>query len=249
MAGHSQFKNIMFRKGAQDKKRAKVFNRISREIIVAVKASGSDPNSNPRLRLAIQNARAENMPKDKVENAIKKGMGATDTENYDAIRYEGYGPGGIAILVEALTDNKNRTASEVRAAFSKHGGNLGESGSVAFMFNRVGVIVYPAATAGEEAMLEAAIEAGADNVESDAESHTITCAQDDFGAVREGLEETFGEAKSARLTWIPNMTTAVDEANASGLLKLIDALEDNDDVQEVIANFEMDESVLQKLSA
>lgn len=249
MAGHSQFKNIMFRKGAQDKKRAKIFNRISREIIVAVKASGGDASSNPRLRLAIQNARAENMPKDKVENAIKKGLGTTDTDNYDAIRYEGYGPGGVAILVETLTDNKNRTASEVRAAFTKHNGNMGESGSVAFMFNRVGMIVYPVSVAGEEAMLEAAIEAGADNVETDAEQHTITCAADDFGAVREALEKSFGDAKSAKLTWIPNITANVDEANAQTLLKLIDVLEDNDDVQEVIANFEMDESVMQKLSA
>ncbi len=249
MAGHSQFKNIMFRKGAQDKKRAKIFNRISREIIVAVKASGADVGSNPRLRLAIQNARAENMPKDKVENAIKKGSGTTDTDNYDAIRYEGYGPGGVAILVETLTDNKNRTASEVRSAFTKHNGNMGESGSVAFMFNRVGLVVYPLSVAGEEAMLEAAIEAGADNVESDADYHNVTCAPDDFGAVREALEKTFGDAKSAKLAWIPNITANVDEANAHTLLKLIDVLEDNDDVQEVIANFEMDESVMQKLSA
>lgn len=239
----------MFRKGAQDKKRAKIFNRISREIIVAVKASGSDANSNPRLRLAIQNARAENMPKDKVENAIKKGLGANDTENYDAIRYEGYGPGGVAILVEALTDNKNRTASEVRTAFTKHAGNMGESGSVAFMFNRVGMIVYPAAAASEDAMLEAAIEAGAQNVESDAEHHQVTCVQEDFGAVREALEALFGDAKTAKLAWIPNITAPVDEANAATLLKLIDVLEDNDDVQEVIANFEIDEAVLQKLSA
>jgi YebC/PmpR family DNA-binding regulatory protein len=249
MAGHSQFKNIMHRKGAQDQKRAKIFNRIAREIIVAVKASGPDMSSNPRLRLAIQNARAENMPKDKVEAAIKKGSGAVDTDNYDEMRYEGYGPGGVAIIVEALTDNKNRTASEVRAAFSKHGGNMGETGSVGFMFNRVGIITYPASVASEEAMLDAAIEAGADNCESDAEAHTITCEPDNLGAVREALEAKFGEAKTAKLTWEPQTTTPINEEQAQSLMKLIDMLEDNDDVQQVTANFEIDEAVMKRLSA
>ncbi len=249
MAGHSQFKNIMHRKGAQDKKRAKVFNRISREIIVAARDGGPDPASNPRLRLAVQNARAENMPKDRIENAINKGAGNTGGDNYEAMRYEGYGPGGVAILVEALTDNKNRTASEVRAAFSKHGGNLGESGSVAFMFNHVGMITYPPEVAGEEAMLEAAIEAGAENCESDEYGHTITCAQEQFGPVRESLEASFGEAKTARLAWEPVTTTPIDEEQAQTLMKLIDALEDNDDVQQVTANFEVDDAVLKVLSA
>lgn len=249
MAGHSQFKNIMHRKGAQDKKRAKIFNRISREIIVAVKESGPDMGSNPRLRLAIQNARAENMPKDKIDNAIKKGAGTTDTDNYDEIRYEGYGPGGVAIIVETLTDNKNRTASEVRAAFSKNGGNMGETGSVGFMFNRVGAISYPVETADEEAMLEAAIDAGADNCESDTDSHIITCEQDNFGAVREALEAKFGEAKTAKLIWEPQTTTPINEEQAQTLFRLIDVLDDNDDVQQVTANFEIDEAVMAKLSA
>jgi YebC/PmpR family DNA-binding regulatory protein len=249
MAGHSQFKNIMHRKGAQDAKRAKIFNRIAREIIVAVKASGPDMNSNPRLRLAIQNGRAENMPRDKVENAIKKGSGAVDTDNYDEMRYEGYGPGGVAIIVEALTDNKNRTASEVRFAFSKHGGNLGETGSVGFMFKRVGVITYPKAAASEEAMFEAALEAGADNCESDGEHHTITCEQEAFGAVREGLEAKFGESKTAKLAWEPQVTAPINEEQAQSLFKLIDALEDNDDVQQVTANFEIDDAVMKRLSA
>lgn len=249
MAGHSQFKNIMFRKGAQDAKRAKVFNRIAREIIVAVKASGPDISSNPRLRLAIQNARAENMPKDKVENAIKKGSGTLDADNYDEMRYEGYGPGGVAIIVEALTNNKNRTASEVRAAFSKHGGNLGETGSVGFMFKRVGVITYPKEVANEEAMFEAVLEVGADNCDSDAESHSITCEQEAFGTVREALEAKFGEAKTAKLAWEPQTTAPIGEEQAQSLFKLIDMLEDNDDVQQVTANFEVDEAVLRKLSA
>lgn len=249
MAGHSQFKNIMFRKGAQDKKRAKIFNRISREIIVAVKASGADAHSNPRLRLAIQNARAENMPKDKVENAIKKGMGAVDTDNYEAIRYEGYGPGGIAIIVETLTDNKNRTASEVRSTFSKNGGNMGETGSVGFMFDRIAIITYPLDKADADSMFEAALEAGAENCETDAESHSITCPQQDFGAVREALEAKFGEATSAKLQWRPQNTIAINEEQATSLIKLIETLEDNDDVQEVASNFEVDDAVLEKISA
>jgi len=249
MAGHSKFKNIMHRKGAQDAKRAKVFNRLAREITVAVKASGEDPSMNPRLRLALQNARADNMPKDKIENAIRKGAGTLDTENYDEMRYEGYGPGGVAIIVEVMTNNKNRTASEVRAAFSKHGGNLGETGSVGFMFERIGAITYGKEKADDEAMFEAALEAGATNCESDDESHIITCSQVDFGSVREALEQKFGESKSAKLQWQPLNTTPVASENAPSLLKLIDALEDNDDVQEVSSNFEIDEDVLQKLSA
>ncbi len=258
MAGHSKFKNIMHRKGAQDKKRAKVFNRLAREITVAVKTGGSDdPGMNPRLRLAMQNARADNMPKDRIEGAIKKGAGPSDMDNYEEIRYEGYGPGGIAVIVDAMTDNKNRTAAEVRAAFTKNGGNLAETGSVSFMFDRNALITYPKETADEEAMFEAALEAGAENcelVEAEADSegpsvYEITCPQDEFGTVREALEAKFGEARSAKLIWQPQNTIAVDGDNAAGLMKLIETLEDNDDVQDVTANFEMDDDTLEQLSA
>lgn len=256
MAGHSKFKNIMHRKGAQDAKRAKLFNRLAREITVAVKMGASDdPGMNPRLRLAIQNGRADNMPKDRIEGAIKKGMGPAEGENYEEMRYEGYGPGGIAIIVDALTDNKNRTAAEVRAAFTKSGGNMAETGSVSFMFDRVALITYPADTADEEAMFEAALEAGAENcelVKGDGEEtpslYEITCPQDDFGTVREGLEATFGEARSAKLVWQPQNTIAVDGDNAPGLMKLIDTLEDNDDVQDVTANFELDDATMESLA-
>jgi YebC/PmpR family DNA-binding regulatory protein len=258
MAGHSQFKNIMHRKGAQDKKRAKIFNRCAREIIVAVKASGDDPTMNPRLRLALQNARAENMPKDKIENAIKKGMGTTDTENYEEIRYEGYGPGGVALLVEVMTDNKNRSASEVRAAFTKYGGNLGETGSVNFMFDRLGEITYPYEVASEEDMFEAALEAGADNCETDSyiddkdeerQIHRITCAQEDFGTVREALEQAHGESRSAKLIWQPQTTNPLDADKAGSLMKLIEVLEENDDVQSVVGNFEISDEVAEKLAS
>ena len=249
MAGHSQFKNIMFRKGAQDKKRAKIFTKITREITAAVKAGGEDPNSNPRLRLAMQNARSENMPKDKVEYAINKAAGNVEADNYKEMRYEGYGPGGVAIIVDALTDNVNRTAGEVRAAFSKHGGNLGESGSVGFMFDRLGHITYPKSVASEEQMLEAAIEVGADNCETSEQEHLVTCAMESFSEVRDGLEAKFGEAQSAKLVWVPQNTTPVDESQAQTLLKLIDVLEDNDDVQSVTANFDIDDAILEKLSA
>ncbi len=257
MAGHSKFKNIMHRKGAQDAKRAKLFNRLAREITVAVKMGASDdPGMNPRLRLAIQNGRADNMPKDRIEGAIKKGMGPAEGENYEEMRYEGYGPGGIAIIVDALTDNKNRTAAEVRAAFTKSGGNMAETGSVSFMFDRNALITYPVDTADEEAMFEAALEAGAENcerVEGDGEDtpdlYEVTCPQDDFGTVREGLEAVFGEARSAKLVWQPQNTIAVDGENAPGLMKLIDTLEDNDDVQDVTANFELDDATMESLSA
>lgn len=251
MAGHSKFKNIMHRKGAQDQKRAKVFNRLAREITVAAKGGGGgDPTMNPRLRLAIQNARAENMPKDKIENAIKKGIGSGDGDNYEEIRYEGYGPGGVAIIVDCMTDNKNRTAGEVRAAFSKFGGNLGETGSVGFMFDRVAVITYPYEAGSEEALFEAAIEAGAENCESDdEEGHRITCPQEDFGAVREALEATLGEAKSTKLIWQPQNEIAVDVEQATTLFKLMELLEDNDDVQDVTANVAVGEEMLAQLQA
>jgi YebC/PmpR family DNA-binding regulatory protein len=249
MAGHSQFKNIMYRKGAQDAKRAKVFTKIIRELTVAAKTGQADPAANPRLRAAIISARQSNMSRDTMERAIKRGAGGEDNTAYDEVRYEGYGPGGIAIIIEALTDNRNRTASEVRSLFSKAGGNLGETNSVSFMFERKGVIVYPAKAASADAMFEAALDAGADNVESDATVHEITCATDDFSAVRDALEKKFGEASEAKLQWRPVNTTLVEGDAAETLLKLIDALEDNDDVQNVYANYEVSEETLQRLSA
>lgn len=248
MAGHSQFKNIMYRKGAQDAKRSKLFSKLAREITVAAKSGLPDPNMNPRLRLAIQNARAENMPKDNIERAIKKAEGG-DSENYEEVRYEGYGPGGVAVIVEALTDNRNRTASVVRAAFTKQGGALGETNSVAFMFDRVGEIVYPAAAGDPDTVLEAAIEAGAEDVQSDASGHVVTCAFEDLGEVAKGLEERLGAADSVKPTWKPKTLTSLDEEKASSLMKLIGALEDDDDVQNVYANFEVSEEVLGRLTA
>ncbi|MBC7907407.1 MAG: YebC/PmpR family DNA-binding transcriptional regulator [Rhodospirillaceae bacterium] len=248
MAGHSQFKNIMHRKGAQDAKRAKVFTKLIRELTVAAKTGQPDPASNPRLRAAIQAARAANMTKDTMERAIKRGAGGEDGTNYEEVRYEGYGPGSVAIIVEGLTDNRNRTAPEVRTAFAKNGGALGESNSVSFMFDRVGAISYPASAASAEAMFEAALEAGADNVESSEVAHEITCAPDDLAAVRDVLEATFGTPEYARLDWRPQTTVPVaDLDTAKTLLKLLDTLEDNDDVQRVIANFEIPDDILEKL--
>ncbi len=249
MAGHSQFKNIMYRKGAQDKKRAKIFTRLTREIQVAAKTGGDDPGSNPALRTAIAAARKENMPKDNIERAIKKGLGGDDDTNFQEVRYEGYGPGGVAMIVDALTDNRNRTASEVRAAFSKFGGNLGETNSVSFMFNRVGQIVYAADVGSADDVLEAAIEAGAENAESGASEHEITCPVEDFNTVREALEASLGEPQSAGLTWKPLNTVAVDEDQAGTLMKLFDTLDDNDDVQQVSANFEIADEIMERLTA
>ena len=249
MAGHSQFKNIMYRKGAQDAKRAKIFTKIIRELTVAAKTGQADPAANPRLRAAIIAARQANMSRDTMERAIKRGAGGEDNTAYDEVRYEGYGPGGIAVIVEALTDNRNRTASEVRTLFAKAGGNLGETNSVSFMFERKGVIVYAAKAASADAMFEAGLEAGADNVESYATSHEVTCAVDDFSTVRDGLEKKFGEAQEAKLQWRPLNTTLVEGDTADSLMKLIDALEDNDDVQNVYANYEVSEETLQRLSA
>ncbi|MEC8116476.1 MAG: YebC/PmpR family DNA-binding transcriptional regulator [Pseudomonadota bacterium] len=248
MAGHSQFKNIMHRKGAQDKKRAKVFTRLIRELQVAVK-SGTDPDSNPRLRAAMLAARAANMPKDNIDRVLKKAEGGGDDANFDEIRYEGYGPGGVALIVDTVTDNRNRTASEVRSAFTKYGGNLGETNSVAFMFDRVGQLIYPVAAASADDMFEAALEAGADDVESAEESHEITCAPEDFNAVREALDTRFGAPEEAGLTWKPRNTVALDEDKAATLLKLLDVLDDNDDVQSVSANFEISDEVMAKLTA
>ena len=251
MAGHSKFKNIMHRKGAQDKKRAKIFNRCGREITVAVKeGGGGDPTMNPRLRLAIQNARSENMPKDKIDAAIKKGEGNTDADALEEIRYEGYGPAGVALLVEVMTDNRNRSAAEIRTAFSKNGGNMGETGSVGFMFDRVGVFTYPLEAGDEEAMLEVAIEAGADNCEATAEHHEITCAMEAFSEVRDALmNASVGEPSSGKLEWRPQNTNAIDEDSASTLMKLIEVLEDNDDVQEVTTNADISDDIMEKLSA
>ena len=249
MAGHSQFKNIMYRKGAQDKKRAKQFARLTREIMVAAKSGLPEPDKNPRLRGAIQAARQQNMPKDNIERAIKRAAGGEDDTNYEEVRYEGYGPGGVAVIVEALTDNRNRTAGEVRAAFSKHGGTLGETNSVSFMFDRMGVITYPAKTASPEAMFEAAVEAGASNVESSAETHEITCDPDDFSAVRDALTDRFGDPTEADLTWRPQTTVAIDEDKAQTMLKMLDMLDESDDVQRVSANFEISDDVMARLTA
>ena len=248
MAGHSQFKNIMYRKGAQDKKRAKVFSKIIRELTVAARDGGDDANANPKLRAAIINARTANMPKDTMERAIKRGMGGEDGINYEEIRYEGYGPGGVAIIVDALTDNRNRSAADIRAAFSKFGGNLGETNSVSFMFDRVGLIQYPPEAGSADALFEVAVEAGADDVESTKNGHSITTSVDNFGAVRDSLYQKYGDPSSASLVWQPKSNISVtDEKTAQTLMKLIEVLEDNDDVQVVSANFDIPEDILETL--
>ncbi len=249
MAGHSQFKNIMHRKGKEDAKRAKIFARLGREILVAAKSGMADPAFNPRLRSAIIAARAENMPKDRIDGAIKRGSGQGDTENYEEIRYEGYGPGGVAILVETMTNNRNRTAADLRSIFAKNGGNMGESGSVGFMFDRRGIITYPLKAGSEDQVLEAAIEAGADNCETHEDGHTIDCPMESLHAVADALTKALGEPSSAKLQWVPNLHSAVDAETAPAVMKLLDALDDNDDVQDVTANAEFDEATLAKLSA
>lgn len=246
MAGHSKFKNIMHRKGAQDLKRARVFSKLSREITVAAKLGAPEPEHNPRLRAAISAAKAAQMPRDNIERAIKKAQGG-DVENYEEIRYEGFGPGGTALIVEALTDNRNRTAGEVRSYFSKHGGNLGASGSVSHSFDRLGQVVYKAEAGSADAVFEAALEAGADDVVSDEETHEIYCSPDSLHEVARALEATLGEADSAKLAWRPRDMVTVDEAAAISLMKLIDALEDNDDVQVVYGNYEVPDDVMAKL--
>jgi len=248
MAGHSQFKNIMHRKGAADVRRSKLFSKLAREITVAAKIGTPDPDMNPRLRLAIQNARAENMPKDNIERAIKKATGG-DAESYEQIRYEGYGPGGVAMIVEALTDNRNRTAGAVRSYLTKHGGALGESGSVAFMFDRVGQISYPASAGSADKVLEAAIDAGADDVQSGADGHFITTTFADMSEVAKALEATLGEAETVKAVWRPQTTTNLDEERAATMMKLIGALEDDDDIQDVYANYEIPDAVMAKLTA
>jgi YebC/PmpR family DNA-binding regulatory protein len=249
MAGHSKFKNIMHRKGAQDKKRAKIFTRMIKEIIVATKCGLPDPAANPRLRAAILAARSENVPKDKIEAAIKRGAGNNEADNYEEIHYEGYGVGGVAFIVDCMTDNRNRTASDVRAAFTKCGGNLGEHGSVSFMFSKVGEIIYEASIASNDAMLEAAIEAGAEDVESDGESHRIITTIEGLHETLSIIEAKYGEPKSAKIVRIPQTYASVDEEKARSIMKLIDMLEDLDDVQEVITNVELSDAILEKISA
>jgi YebC/PmpR family DNA-binding regulatory protein len=248
MAGHSQFKNIMHRKGRQDAAKSKLFGKLAREITVAAKSGAPDPAMNPRLRAAIIAARAENMPKDNIERAIKKATGG-EGDNYEQIRYEGYGPGGVAVIVEVLTDNRNRTAGEVRSTFTKSGGNLAETGAVSFMFDHVGVIEYDAKAASAEAMFEAALEAGADDVVSNQDSHEIYAAQDRFSSVAKTLEAKFGEPRKAALVWRPQNTVAVDDEQGEKLLKLIENLNEHDDVQNVYANFEISDALVGRMSA
>ncbi len=247
MAGHSKWANIQHRKGRQDAARSKLFSKLSKEITVAAKMGEPDPDKNPRLRLAVREAKANSMPKDNIERAIKKSQ-AGDADTYEEIRYEGYGPGGVAIIVEALTDNRNRTASNVRTIFSKNGGNLGETGSVGFMFDRTGSVEYDAEAGDADSVMMAAIEAGAENVESDEDGHLIYCAATDLNEVSNALEESLGEARSTKLIWKPQNTNPVDEDQGGKLMKLLDALNDDDDVQNVTANFEMSDEVMEKLA-
>jgi YebC/PmpR family DNA-binding regulatory protein len=252
MAGHSKFKNIMHKKGRQDSLRSKLFSRLSREITVAAKAGLPDPAMNPRLRLAVNNAKAESMPKDNIERAIKKATGG-DADAYEEIRFEGFGPGGVGVIVEVLTDNRNRATANVRTAFGKNGGNLGENGSVAFMFTRMGQIIYPAKVASEDAMMEAAIEAGAEDVESDlsedGEGHKVFTAFEDLNAVTEALTAKLGDPKSTGVVWRPNTLTPVSGEAAGTVMKLIDALDDEDDVQNVYTNADFDEADLERLAS
>jgi YebC/PmpR family DNA-binding regulatory protein len=246
MAGHSKFKNIMHRKGAQDKKRSAMFSKLSREITVAAKMGTPDPDMNPRLRAAMLAAKAQSMPKDNIQRAIDKSS-AGEGENYEEIRYEGFGPGGVALIVEALTDNRNRTATNVRTIFSKNGGNLGASGSVSHGFSRLGLITYPASAGDADTVFEAAIEAGAEDVESDEDGHQIWTAQEDLHEVSKALEKSLGEAESAKLAWRPQTPVEVGGEDAGQLVKLIDALEDDDDVQTVWGNYEVPDEVMERL--
>jgi YebC/PmpR family DNA-binding regulatory protein len=252
MAGHSKFKNIQFRKGAQDKKRSKLFSKLSRDITLAAKAGAGDPGMNPRLRLAITNARAESMPKDNIDRAIKKAQGG-ETDSYEEIRYEGFGPGGVGLIIEVLTDNRNRAAANVRTIFGKNGGNLGESGSVSFMFDRLGQIIYPISAGSEDRVMEAAIEAGAEDVETDPgdedtpQTHVVYTAFEDLNGVVEALEASLGPAKSTAIVWKPKTLTPVSGDDTAPLMKLIDALDDDDDVQTVFGNYDISDEDLAKL--
>ncbi|SFP16501.1 YebC/PmpR family DNA-binding transcriptional regulator [Tranquillimonas alkanivorans] len=246
MAGHSKWANIQHRKGRQDAARSKLFSKLSKEITVAAKMGDPDPEKNPRLRLAVKEAKSNSVPKDVIDRAIKKSQGG-DADNYEEIRYEGYGPNGVAIIVEAMTDNRNRTASTVRSTFGKHGGNLGETGSVSFMFDRKGQVVYPASVGDADDVMMAAIEAGAEDVESSDEGHVIWCADTDLNEVSSALEEQLGESESTKLVWRPQTTTELELEDMQKLMKLIEALEDDDDVQNVTANFEVSDEVMAAL--
>jgi YebC/PmpR family DNA-binding regulatory protein len=248
MAGHSQFKNIMFRKGRQDKERSKLFSKLAREITVAAKHGLPDPAHNPRLRAAIAAAKQQSMPKDNIQRAIDKASGA-GAENIEEVRYEGYGPGGVALIVETMTDNRNRTAADIRAAFSKYNGALGETNSVAFQFARTGVIAYPKSAGTDDAMLDLAIDAGADECISGEDMHEFLASPDDFGAVRDALESKLGPAQSAKLEWRPQNTVAVNDDAGETLVKLLDTLEDHDDVQNVYGNYELSDALMAKLAA
>ena len=248
MAGHSQFKNIMHKKGKQDAIRSKLFGKLAREITVAAKMGMPDPAMNPRLRAAVLAARAENMPKDNIERAIKKAAGG-EGDNYDEIRYEGYGPGGTAFIVEVMTDNRNRTAADVRSYFTKMGGNMAETGAVSFMFDHVGLVAFDAKSAGEDAMLEAAIDAGADDVQSSADGHEIYTQQGMLADVSKTLETKFGEPKTSKLVWKPQNAIAVNDEAGEKLMRLVEMLEDHDDVQNVYSNFELSDALVAKLSA
>ena len=248
MAGHSQFKNIMHRKGRQDKARSKLFGKLAREITVAAKLGLPDPAFNPRLRAAVLAARAENMTKDTIERAIKKALGG-DAESYDEMRYEGYGPGGVAIIVEVLTDNRNRTAGDVRASFTRHGGNLAETGAVSFMFDHVGAVEFDAKAASAEQMFEAANEAGAEDIVSNDHGHEIYTTQDSLREVAKALETKFGDPRKAALVWKPKNTVALDDEPGEKLLNLLEALNEHDDVQNVYANFEVSDALVAKMSA
>ncbi len=246
MAGHSKWANIQHRKGRQDAARSKLFSKLAKEITVAAKMGEPDPDKNPRLRMAVKEAKTSSVPKDVIDRAIKKAIGG-DAENYEEIRYEGYGPNGVAVIVEAMTDNRNRTASTVRSTFGKHGGNLGETGSVAFMFERKGQVTYPADVGDADTVMMAAIEAGAEDVESGEEEHIVWCADTDLNEVSTALETALGESQSTKLVWRPATTTELGLEDAQKLLKLIDALEDDDDVQTVTANFEISDEVMAQL--
>jgi YebC/PmpR family DNA-binding regulatory protein len=248
MAGHSKWANIQHRKGRQDAARSKLFSKLSKEITVAAKMGDPDPDKNPRLRLAVKEAKTQSVPKDVIDRAIKKSQGG-DAETYDEIRYEGYGPNGVAVIVEAMTDNRNRTASTVRSTFGKHGGNLGETGSVSFMFERKGEVTYPASAGDADTVMMAAIEAGAEDVESTEDGHVIWCADTDLNEVSTALEAELGESDSTKLVWRPTTTTVLDFEAAQKLMKLIEALEDDDDVQTVTANFEISDEVMEQLGA
>lgn len=248
MAGHSKWANIQHRKGRQDKLRSKLFSKLAKEITVAAKMGDPDPDKNPRLRLAVKEAKSSSVPKDVIDRAIKKSQGG-DAENYDEIRYEGYGPNGVAVIVEAMTDNRNRTASVVRSTFAKYGGNLGETGSVGFMFDRKGQIIYPASAGSEDAIMEHAINAGAEDVQSDDEAHVILCADTDLNDVATALEASLGESESTKLIWKPNLTTELDLDGLTKLMKLLDVLEEDDDVQTVTTNFEAADAVMEAFAS